>query len=189
MGARAFTWKWFIKNRENGSCKRGSKLQIKVQTRKQTAEESGQASPPVLTASSGHQVLDVVVINREKRSRLPPILGWMDTCRIFVKKENSSLILFSSAFHCIEPHMLIIRSMASKWQWCLLKQLSDELFHMNYVNMMQSPWDNFIVAKSGPSAQQKLPCGRKLNSWSKSGSLAVALIFPVVQNNEQLRNV
>ena len=154
-----------------------------MQTRKQVVEESGQASPPVLTAGM------VVVIKREKRSRLPPLLGWMDTCRIFVKKENSSLILFSSAFHCIEPHMLIMRSMASKWQWCLLKQLSDELFHMNYVNKVQPPWDNFIVAKSGPSAQQKLPCGREVNSWSKSGSLAVALIFPVVQNNEQLRSV
>ena len=89
----------------------------------------------------------------------------------------------------VESHMLMIRLLASKWQWCLLKQLSDELFHMNYVNKVQPPWDNFIVAKSGPSAQQKLPCGREVNSWSKSGSLAVALIFPVVQNNEQLRSV
>ena len=130
----------------------------------------------------------VVVIRREKRSRLPPILGWMDTCR-FCEERKSFLILFSFAFHCMESHMLMIRSLASKWQWCLLKQLSDELFHMNCVNIVQSPWDNFVVAKSGPSAQQKLPCGRKVDSWSKSGSLAAALIFPVVENNEQLRNV
>ena len=39
----------------------------------------------------------------------------------------------------VESHMLIIRSLASKGQWCLLKQLSDELFHMNYVNIVQPP--------------------------------------------------